>query len=190
MDVGNYGSNVDKTVFTRSEFGQLYLNNEFDVPGPKPLPNAPALGDMPHVIIADKVFPLKPNIKCPYPHARSKRKLTHAMQIYNYRILAQCWRCFNRHIQPKTSTVVKIVIATCVLHNNLRLKRDQTNIQATVERLNPDRRDYLGPDGAIIDLETLNRYRSAKEAQIIRDTFRDYFVSPEGKLDWQNEQIS
>ena len=202
VDVGNYGSNADGTVFSRSEFGQMYLNNVFDVPGPKPLPNAPASGNMPHVIIADEAFPLKPNIMRPYPRARSKRRLTHAKQIYNYRlsrarrlvenafrILAQCWRIFNRCIQLKTSTVVKVVLATCVLHNYLRPKTDQTNIHVTVEGINPDRLDYLGPDGAILDLATLNGYRSAKEAQRIRDTFRDYFVSPEGKLDWQDEQI-
>ena len=54
VDIGNYGSNADGTVFSKSEFGQMYLQNDLDVPGPKALPNAPELGNLPHVIVADE----------------------------------------------------------------------------------------------------------------------------------------
>ena len=180
VDIGNYGSNADGTVFSKSEFGQMYLENELDVPGPKPLPNVPELGNLPHVIAADEVFPLKPNIMWPYPRARNGVRLSHEKQIYNYKlshagrlvenafgILAQSWCCFNRRLQLKTETVVKIIQATCVLHNYLREPTDAT-ITTTYARLNPD---YLGPDGAIVDLQNLNGYRSAREAQQIRDQF-------------------
>ena len=139
----------------------MYLEDKLDVPGPKPLPNAPELGNVPHVIVADEAFPLKPNIMRPYPRARNGVRLSHEKQIYNYRlsqahrlvenafgILAQCWHCFNRRLQLKTETVVKIVQATCVLHNYLRVPTDAT-ITATCARLNPDKLDYLGLDGAI-----------------------------------------
>ena len=79
-------------------------------------------------------------------------------------ILAQRWHCFNRRLQLKTETVIKIVRATCVLHNYLQEPTDAT-ITDKYERLNPDRLDYLGPDGAIVDLQALNGYRSAREAQ-------------------------
>ena len=79
-------------------------------------------------------------------------------------ILAQHWYCFNRRLQLKTETVVKIVQATCVLHNYLTEPTDAT-ITATYARLNPDRLNYLGPDGAIVDLQNLNGYRSAREVQ-------------------------
>ena len=177
VDIGNYGSNADGTVFFKSEFGQMYLENELDVPGPKPLPNAPELSNLPHVIVADEAFPLKPNIMQPYPRARNGVRLSHEKQIYNYRlsharrlvenafgILAQRWHCFNRRLQLKTETVVKIIQATCVLHNYLREPTDAT-ITATYTRLNLDRLNYLGPDGAIVDLQNLNGYRSAQEAQ-------------------------
>ena len=177
VDIGDYGSNADGTVFSKSEFGQMYLEDELDVPGPKPLPNAPELGNVPHVIVADEAFPLKPNIMRPYQRARNGVRLSHEKQIYNYRlsqacrlvenafgILAQHWCCFNRRLQLKTETVVKIVQATFVLHNYLRVPTDAT-ITATYARLNPDRLNYLGPDGAIVDLQNLNGYRSAQEAQ-------------------------
>ena len=160
VDIGNYGSNAD-------EFSQTYLENELDVPGIKPLPNAPKLGNLPHVIVADEAFPLMPNIMWPYLRARNGVRLSHEKQIYNYSlsrarrlvenafgILAQCWCCFNRRLQLKTETVVKIVQATCVLHNYLREPTDAT-ITATYARLNPDRLDYLGPDGAIVDLQNI-----------------------------------
>ena len=103
-------------------------------------------------------------------------------------ILAQHWCCFNRRLQLKTETVVKIVQATCVLHNYLRVPTDAT-ITATYARLNPDRLDYLGPDGAIVDLQNLNGYRSAQEAQRIRDKFLQYFNSQAGALAYQDEQL-
>ena len=177
VDIGNYGSNADGTVFSNSEFGQMYLEHELDIPGPKHLPNAPEYGNLPHVIVADEAFPLKPNIMWPYPRARNGVRLSHEKQIYNYRlshthrlvenvfgIFAQRWCCFNRRLQLKTETVVKMVQATCVLHNHLREPTDAT-ITATYARLNPDRLNYLGPDGAIVDLQNLNGYRSAQEAQ-------------------------
>ena len=132
VDIGYYGSNADGTVFSKSEFGQMYLQDELDVPEPKPLSNAVELGNLPHVIVADKAFLLKPNIMRPYPRARNGARLPHDKQIYNYRlsrarrlvenafgILAQRWHCFSRRLQLKTETVVKIVQASCVLHNYL-----------------------------------------------------------------------
>ena len=62
IDVGNYGSNADGTVFSKSEFGQLFLSHKLDIPGPKVIPNAPQFGNLPHVIVADEAFHLKPNI--------------------------------------------------------------------------------------------------------------------------------
>ena len=82
--------------------------------------------------------------------------------------------------------MVKIVQATCVLHNYLREPIDAT-ITATHARLNPDRLNYLGPDGAIVDLQRLNGYRSAWEAQWIRDKFLQYFNSQVGALAYQDE---
>ena len=64
----------------------MYLENELDVPGPKPLPNAPELGNLLHVIVTDEAFSLKPNIMRPYPRARNGVRLSHEKQIYNYRL--------------------------------------------------------------------------------------------------------
>ena len=144
-------------MFSKSTFGQLYPYHQLDIPGPKPLPNAPQLGNLPHVIVADEAFPLKPNIMRLYLRSKNVRHLSHPKQIYNYRlsrahcivenalgILAQCWRCFNHCLQLKTKTVIKIVLAACVLHNYLQPRNDETNVATTYVCLNPDRMEYLG----------------------------------------------
>ena len=53
---------ADGPVFQKSQFGSMFMKDELNVPGPKPLPRARFLGNMPHVIVADEAFPLCPNI--------------------------------------------------------------------------------------------------------------------------------
>ena len=90
LDVGNYGSNADGTFYFKSTFGQLYLSHELDIPGPKSLPNEPQFGNLPHVIVVDEAFPLKPNILRPYPQFKNVRRLSHPKQIYNYWLSRAC----------------------------------------------------------------------------------------------------
>ena len=199
IDVGDYGSNADGAVFRKSAFGQRFLDNDMDVPPPKTIPNAEHLGSLPYVIVADEAFPLKPNIMRPYPKVKTAARLPREVQIFNYRlsrarrivenafgILAQRFRLYNRRLQLKPTTVKFIVKATCVLHNYLR---EHSTIAATYANLNPNHIPYLGTNGAIIRLEALNGYRSAKEARIIRNKFKQYFNSPEGAVTWQDNRV-
>ena len=101
-------------------------------------------------------------------------------------ILAQRFRLYNRRLQLKPETVKIIVKATCVLHNYLR---ENSPIATTFANLNPDHIPYLGANGAIITLEALNGYRSAKEARIIRNKFKEYFNSPTGAVSWQDNRV-
>ena len=199
IDVGDYGSNADGAVFRKSAFGQRFLDNDMDVPPPKTIPNAEHLGSLPYVIVADEAFPLKPNIMRPYPKVKTAARLPREVQIFNYRlsrarrivenafgILAQRFRLYNRRLQLKPTTVKFIVKATCVLHNYLR---EHSTLAATYANLNPNHIPYLGTNGAIIRLEALNGYRSAKEARIIRNKFKQYFNSPEGAVTWQDNRV-
>ena len=58
IDVGDYGSNADGSVFRKSTFGQRFLDNGLNMPPPKPIGNDPNLGSLPVVIVADEAFPL------------------------------------------------------------------------------------------------------------------------------------
>ena len=151
----------------KSDFGYLYLNDWLDILGPKQLPGAAHLGALPHVSIADEAFPLKPTIMCPYPRGKNAYRLAQEKQIFNLRlsracrivenafgILAQRFRLYNRRLQLNVDleNVDKVVKVSCVLHNYLRDNRD---INATNAILNPDRQDYLGVNGAILNLQDL-----------------------------------
>ncbi|MCG8622026.1 MAG: transposase family protein [Proteobacteria bacterium] len=197
VDIGQYGSNADGPVFQKSEFGKMYLRNQLNIPGPKYLPRARYLGTMPHVLVA---FPLCPTIMRPFPKGRNATRMPRPRQVFNYRlsrarrivenafgILAQRFRIYNRRMQYSVNTVVKIVKATCVLHNFLRDKN--MNVPNIYARLNPDRLDYLGENGTVLDLANLPGYRSTNEAQCIRRVFTHYFNSVAGRLQWQDARI-
>lgn len=199
IDVGDYGSNADGSVFRRSAFGQRFLDNDLNMPPPKPISNAPQLGSLPMVIVADEAFPLKPNIMRPYPKIRGVARLPRDRQIFNYRlsrarrivenafgILAQRFRVYNRRMQLKPYTVIFIVKATCILHNFLR---GNATIATTYADLNPDHEPYLGENGTFVDLDNLQGYRSARESQRIRNIFKDYFTSPAGAVTWQDTRV-
>ena len=79
-------------------------------------------------------------------------------------------------------TVVKIVKATCVLHNFLHDRNlDVANIYT---RLNPERLEYLSANGTVVNLQHLLGYRSTEEAQRIRRVFTTYFNGVAGILTW------
>ena len=199
IDVGDYGSNVDGSVFRKSAFGQRFLDADLNIPPPKPISNAPHLGSLPMVIVADEAFPLKPNIMRPYPKIRGRARLPRDMQIFNFRlsrarrivenafgILAQRFHLCNRRLQMKPYTVMFIVKATCILHNFLR---GNSTLATTYADLNPDHLPYLGENGAIVDLDNLQGYRSARESQRIRNIFKNYFTSPVGAVLWQDTRV-
>ena len=192
VDIGQYGSNTDGPVFQKSEFGTLYMKGQLNVPGPKYLPKARYLGAMPHVIVADEAFSLCPTIMRPFPRDRNAARMPRPCQVFNYHlstarrivenafgILAQHFHIYNTRMWYSEHTVVKIVKATCVLHNYLRDKN--MNVANIYTDLNPDRLEYLGKNGAVVDLGNLPGYRSSNEAQRIRRVFTHYFNSVAGR---------
>ena len=76
VDIGDYGSNADGAIFTRSAFGQVLVDGELDLPGPKELPNYPEGGVLPHCLVVDEAFPLRHDIMRPYPRGNRQIKLT------------------------------------------------------------------------------------------------------------------
>ena len=200
VDIGQYGSNADGPVFQKSEFGKLYMKDQLNIPGPKYLPNARYLGAMPHVIVADEAFPLCPTIMRPFPKGRNAARMPRPRQIFNYRlsrarrivenafgILAQRFRIYNTRMWYSEKTVVKIVKSTCVLHNFLRDKN--MNVANIYTGLNPERLEYLGENGSVVNLASLPGYRSSNEAQRIRRVFTHYFNSVAGCLHWQDARL-
>ena len=67
LDVGAFGHNSDGGIFSNSNMGIALDEGRLHIPNDEPLPDAPQLGDIPYVIVADEAFPLKKNLMRPYP---------------------------------------------------------------------------------------------------------------------------
>ena len=67
VDIGDYGSNADGSVFKNSLFGQAFVNGQLNIPPLKPLPNFPEGGPLLHVFVFDEAFPLRVDLMKPYP---------------------------------------------------------------------------------------------------------------------------
>ena len=141
VDIGDYGSNADGAIFTRSVFGQALLDGELDFPDPKELHSYPEGGVLQHCIVADEEFPLRPDIMRPYPKGNRQIKPTREEQIFNYRlsrarriaengfgILVQKFRAFNRKLPLMPHNADKVVKACCILHNRLTEEQDYPTI--------------------------------------------------------------
>ena len=139
VDIGGYGSNSDGNVFRSSAFGRKLITGTLNFPPPKPLPNSPLGGVVPHIIVADEAFPLTHNIMRPFPRFR-KSSLPKEKAIFNYRlsrarmvvenafgILAMRWHLFDRRIALCADNADKIIKACCVLHNFLTPTKDFTD---------------------------------------------------------------
>ena len=53
VDIGEYGSNSDSGIFKNLLFGQVLINVELNLPGPKPLPTFPEGGVLPYCFVGD-----------------------------------------------------------------------------------------------------------------------------------------
>ena len=200
VDIGDYGSNSDSSVFRFSEFGQAFMNHELGFPPPKPLPNWNPNQLMPHCIVGDEAFPLQCDLMRPYPRPTGGLRLARDQRVYNYRlsrarrivensfgILAQRWRIFSRRIALAPKNVDKVIKAACVLHNWLCEKRD---VPAMYANLNPEGEPYLPPNGPVTPLPRLPGYHSSKTAMQFRDVYKDYFNSVHGSVPWQMRAVN
>ena len=195
VDIGDYGSNSDSSVFKFSEFGQAFMNHTLAIPPPKPLPNWNPNQFMPHCIVGDEAFQLQCDLMKPYPRPTGGGRLARDQRIFNYRlsrarrivenafgILAQRFRIFSRRIALAPKNMDKVVKASCVLHNWLCEKRDVPAMYAT---LNPEGEPYLPPHGPVEPLPRLPGYHSSKTALRFRDVYKNYFSSVHGAVPWQ-----
>ena len=198
MDIGNYGSNADGSIFKHSNFGQTFINGQLNIQDPKLLPNYPEGGVLPYCIVADEAFPLRMDLMRPFPRG-GRMQMPDDKRIFNYRlsrachivenafgILAQRWRVFQRRLCLQASNVDKVVKACVVLHNYLQ---DTIDLPALYNRLNPDHEPYLQDDGAILAVPNLHGYHSSEQARAIRNIYKTYFTRPEGDVYWQNRAI-
>ena len=77
-------------------------------------------------------------------------------------------------MQYSFETVIKMLKATCVLHNFLCDRN--LGVANIYTRLNPERLEYLSASGTVVNLQHLDGYRSIEEAQRICLVFTTYLM--------------
>uniref|UniRef100_A0A3B3T7M1 DDE Tnp4 domain-containing protein n=1 Tax=Paramormyrops kingsleyae TaxID=1676925 RepID=A0A3B3T7M1_9TELE len=173
VDVGAYGRSSDGGTLAASTFGRALCQGSLGIPVDKPLPGAEHLGPIPYVFVADEAFPLRRHMMRPHPG----QKIGREQRLYNYRlsrarrmvecsfgILATQWRLYRRVLGVTPEMAEKVVKATCILHNLLRV--DQAEEPLQVPSSEPD-----------------------SKAITIREKFTQYFSSTEGPVPWQENII-
>ena len=188
VDFGAYGKNSDGAIFRDSKLGKSILSDRFNIPPPKALPNTDVV--LPHVIVGDEAFPLAKHVMRPFPGSQLYDK---ANKIYNFRhssarivsehafgILIKKFRIYSQVLQIAPEHVDSVVLATTCLHNFLR-----------------DDAQLWGP-GELDDQEIPRGIEplpgvggnAVREAFNIRDSFKNYFNSPQGQVPWQDAAIN
>ncbi|OXA43423.1 protein ALP1-like [Folsomia candida] len=133
VDIGASGSQSDGGVFGRSSLGNALHLGKLGLPPPK------QVGEtcLPHVILTDDAFSLKPNAMKPFPG----EFLPAPQRVFNYRlsrgrmvvenafgILSARWRIFHAPINADPELTKLIVRCAVILHNFLISKKDLSNI--------------------------------------------------------------
>ena len=129
VDVGANGSTSDCAVFNQSELKPELENGTLGLPPPTALVGDDTL--IPHFVIGDDAFPLRPWMMKPY----SSRNLTNDERVFNYRlsrarrvvenafgILANRFRCLLTTMHQTPDNAKHLVLAMVCLHNLMRIR--------------------------------------------------------------------
>ena len=158
---------------------------------------------IPYLLVADDAFRMTPNLMKPFPGTHMSRQ----QEIFNYRlsrarriventfgILTSRFRVFQRTLEVRPNFVQDIVFASCILHNFLHR-------EAKAEYIGPTSVDQEMSDGSVIygdwrhnmvPLDSVGRdsQRNASQyAKKIRNRLSDYFLTPEGEVEWQYDRL-
>lgn len=185
VDVGMNGRISDGGVMFYSKFGELFQENQLNLPTPRMLPNATDV--LPYVFVADEAFALHNNLLKPY----SQKLLNDERQVFNERlsrarvvvenafgILTSRFGVFQKpiNLQPRKATI--ITTACCYLHNFLA-KENEQYLNPSDRGLNPPDRGY--DKNKLLPLQSTLHRNSSSSSKTIRDKFCHYYNN-EGKL--------
>lgn len=181
VDIGAYGRTNDSKVFKESSMGKVLYQGRFNIPDPRELPGTegPLL---PYVLVGDEAFLMCQNLLKPY----GSKRLNRTRKIFNYRLtrarrFVECafgimtakWRILTTSIQLAPENIDKVVKACVVLHNFVS-KFEPFN--------NPEQNEI---DSQLPSLDQVSA-RSTREVLNIRDQYAEYFLTPQGKVPWQD----
>ena len=202
ISVGAQGRASDAGVFAESDFKQALDSGLLNLPAAALLPGSDM--QIPYMFVGDDAYPLRLDLMKPYPF----RNMEHQQRVFNYRlsrarrvvengfgIWANRWRVFLTNIMLNPDKVQKMVFATVCLHNYLRQVRSDPYTPAGLADTEDEnhrlvegtwRGDGLG---AMLPLQPGRCGNSSMAAKAVRDNMKSYFVTPAGKVPWQDNYI-
>ena len=190
IDVGSYGRNSDSSVFTESNMGKAFISGCLGIPQSREIPNTAT--KIPCFLVGDAAFPLKPNLMRPYP----RKDLDYSKRVYNYRIsrarrtvecafgmLAQKFGVLHTLMMTSVEVSESLVKSICVLHNFIQHENNFNYSPPSDDVSDTTQYNFLNSN------LTATSTRPTREAMAVRDTLKEYFVSPAGALEWQHRMI-
>ncbi|XP_022835118.1 protein ALP1-like isoform X1 [Spodoptera litura] len=181
IDVGSYGKASDSTIYKESKLFKKLEDQSLNLPAPKAISSSS--GPVNYCFVGDEAFGLAEHMLRPY----SGKHLNIEKRIFNYRlsqarrhiecafgILVNKWRILHRPLNVSIDFAEDIVKACCILHNFVR-QRDGFNFHHTL----------TVPGLQDID----NAHVQSRRSLNTRDILKDYFISNEGAVPWQNNKI-
>ena len=192
VDIGEAGRQSDGGVFAHSQIGYAMNNGMMNLPSPRQLSNQSPV-EFPYVFVGDEAFPLKVNLMKPYPRGCigineriANYRISRARRVVEntFGICASRFRIFRRAIIAKTALVIEITKAVVILHNFL-MSADNESRDRYVSTSCVDEDMARGVDSCgMVDVGLVGSTNYSREAKIVRDNFRDYFISKQGSLPW------
>ncbi|XP_068116824.1 uncharacterized protein [Hyperolius riggenbachi] len=183
IDIGNYGSNNDASIFQKSKLGMKLADGKIDLPPPSPWPgkNNP----QPYTFVADEGFGLSIHVMRPYSQkTKNEHKdafnyhLTRARRVVEctFGIMTNKFRVLHTAMQLHPQNAVKVVKAACILHNFIR-DMEGGIVNESVQTEQP--------------LQTVcgRVPRSCSSALNFRDEFAKYFAV-DAPVAWQDDVIN
>ncbi|XP_017471610.1 PREDICTED: putative nuclease HARBI1 [Rhagoletis zephyria] len=188
IDIGAYGSQSDGGVLWNSGFGENLYGGTLDLPENDVLPGTNNC--FPHYFVGDSAFPLKPFLMRPYPGTNLppdrqifNQRLSRARRVIEnaFGILACRWRILLSPLQMSPASAEKIVKATVVLHNYVKMHDGSyCPPEAIDQEINGEVRRGLWRNEIPAPLQNTRRMGSnnaSYNAFKLRDELKDYLVS-------------
>lgn len=166
------------------------------------------------MIVADAAFPLKPFMMRPFPGTQ----LDEIKDVYNYRhcrarrtientfgIASARWRILRRPMNLSPEVAVVVVKAICCLHNYMMVRNTAQEGQtaycgdgfadresASGDIIPGQWRDVVVEDTGTIPLERLRSSRPSYNAEFVRISIANFFVSEVGNsaAPWQQAYVN
>jgi hypothetical protein len=204
-DVGCQGRISGGGVFKYTSLYEKIEQGKLNLPADEALPVR--TNPVRFVFVADNAFALATHIMRPYPG--HKPGASSPERIFNYRlsrarriienvfgILCSKFRVILKPIALHSDQVKSEFLSCIYLHNFLHrnsVSRGFYKPASSFDLEDADgnsipglRRSEVDGTNSLLDLQNIPK-RISTDVHTIRDEFRDYFLSPEGAVPWQND---